>query len=401
MKPTQTTTVTLLSHTQHVKETIYCQWRASREDGYCPTPAQVAYWNETIKSGKGPSANFEQGVTVPQDTERDYVTEVDEVFRKVVDMKIPLAETIDFVFDLDHVPIALREQMVRHRIGHKFGSQYGADVVPDLADSTFWAQTMRVKNMGEFARKRDYLLPESVAGNTNSMYPPVEKDTSFKDIQPGKSVEQFYREQMMWIESAYNKLIAAGVPIQDARNILPLGCQHRMSWKVNLSSLFHVLGKRGCWIAQLGMWEPVIRGVVEELATKVDSYFRSMIDPPCIGKDGEFSACVFKLENENRVKQDDPYAPCPLYMWNHSQEAHQVALTVEGKPTPAWTVREAQGEDEIYATNPNAVLLGGPSKKETDDYVERTTRYSKLWGRDPFTGNKQDEASGVPVSKKA
>lgn len=336
----KTTSVRLLSWTQHPIETIYVEWLQSRSEGRVPDPSEVAALLEVIRKRKS------LGTATPADLE--YERDVMETFEKVVSMKIPVAETIDFVFLLEHCPIALREQIVRHRIGHRFGSRLGADVVPDLAESTFWSQTTRVLNLGTFASEGEYLLPESVRG--------PEKKITVRGKE--MSVEDFYREQMGWIQSAYNRLIEAGVPVEDARNLLPMATQHRLTWKMNLSALMHVVSKRGCWIAQLGMWEPVIRGVIEELAMKVHPSFRKLIDPPCVGNDGNFKECVFKLENENRMKKEDPYSPCPLYLNNHH----------------GYSASDFQNGDAT-------------SFQKTEITV-RGERYRKLWGRDEWTGKK-------------
>lgn len=338
--PTQKTTVRLLSWTSNPVQTVYVQWMASRNTEQVPDPAAV-------------DANS---------------PEVLDVFKKVIDMRIPLAETLDFIFLLEHVPIALREQLVRHRVGHSFGERIGADVVPDLSASTFWTQTMRVMRMDDFATDGEYLVPASIENNNNPMASKPEL-AELPGGRPRKTVEQFYHEQFLWMQSAYRKLIAAGVPVEDARNILPLGAMHRMTWKVNLSALFHVLGKRSCTIAQLGMWEPVIRGIVDELANRVHPHFRRLVDPPCF-EAGEWTGCKFGLENDNRVKGDDPYPPCPLYLNKHTERAQAVALTVDGGAP--W-IKSADGWHHVDATKDAAA-------------VKSAKAFGTLWGRHPCTG---------------
>lgn len=356
MNKTKTTTVRLLSHTAFPIETIYVEWLQSRSEGYVPDPGTV---RAKIDMEKHRAA---QGV--PHDAGA-YEDEVMDVFEKVIAMKIPVAETVDFVFLLEHCPIALREQIVRHRIGHRYGGRLGADIVPDLAESTFWSQTTRVLNMGKFATEGEYLLPESV----------TKSEATIMDRGSEISIEEFYCRQMGWLQSAYNRLVAAGIPAEDARNLLPLGVQHRLTWKLNLSALLHVLSKRGCWIAQLGMWEPVIRGIVEELATKIHPVFRKLIDPPCFAADGNFNGCVFKLENENRVRGDDPYAPCPLYLHHHGDEASKI----KGPWEPV--IDTSNGVAEITDWS-------NISREKTTELTVRGARYRELWGRNEWTGAK-------------
>lgn len=401
----KTTSVRLLSHTNNPIETIFVQWAQSRTEDPVRDPSEIAALLRIIQARK------KSGIV--SDVDLRYEKDVYETFEKVVSMKIPLAETIDFVFLIEHCPIALREQIVRHRIGHRYGGQLGADIVPDLAESTFWSQTTRVLNLGTFATDGEYLLPESVRDSgpkapspecvacggkgtyqeehphNGSLfnvtcqcwrYPEGTKTITVRNHTV--SVEEFYHEQMGWIQSAYNRLIEAGVPVEDARNLLPMATQHRLTWKVNLAALLHVLGKRGCWIAQLGMWEPVIRGMVEELATKVHPAFRKMIDPPCFGNDGEFKACVFKLENENRVKGDDPYAPCPLYLGNHVVEAERAAIERGNNGgDPAWRL--------AIPSERSVNNWHGPDRAMTELTV-RGKKYRDLWGRDEWTGKKLD-----------
>lgn len=373
-RETKTTTVRLLSHTSNPIETIYVEWLQSRSEGPVPNPSDVAATLKLIAVRKARGA--------PTEKDLAYEKDVYDTFDKVVSMKIPVAETIDFVFLLEHCPIALREQIVRHRIGHRFGGQLGADIIPDLSESTFWSQTTRVLNLGSFASNGEYLLPESVRDKPCDCPDPESCGCNKVIRTRGRSVtvEKFYHEQMGWIQSAYNRLIEIGIPVEDARNLLPMATQHRLTWKMNLSALLHVLSKRGCWIAQLGMWEPVIRGIVEELAKKVHPSFRKLIDPPCFGNDGNFKGCVFKLENENRVKGDDPYAPCPLYLGNHDVEAERVAIAVQQSGgTPAWRFSIP---DEREVNNWN-----GPEHAMTELTV-RGERYRNLWGRDEWTGEK-------------
>jgi len=328
------TTIKLLSWTQNPIETIYCEWMGSRQADWNMTPQQV-------REQRIPSSHDSDAET---DEKRQLAQDVHKIFEQVVDMKIPVSETIHFVFQADHVPIALREQWVRHRVVHKFGNQIGADIIPDIHESTWWSQTMRVLNMGEFASKEEYLVPESLKGKT------------FTENGMDFDVEIMYKHIMSSLQRDYNRLIEAGVPVEDARNILPLATQHRITWSTNLSSLMHLLSKRGCWIAQLGMWEPIVTGIVKELSEKIDPYFRRLIDPPCIGSDGEFEECRFKLENENRIKGEDPYPPCSLYLWNDFRDAE----------------------------NPEIVLKGD----QEQPYKVMKEKYTQLWRRDPHTGKR-------------
>lgn len=354
MSESKKTKVTLWSWTQHPIETIYCEWQASRTNGPVPTPAGVA---EKIRAEGAKLAMYENpsGTTVsPSDVRGPFQTEVEKVFADVVDMKIPVAETIDFVFLIENCPITLREQMVRHRIGHRWGMQLGVDIIPEVAESTWWSQTSRVKDMGSFAEDGDYFLPASVSGK--------------------KGVQELYTNTMQLLGSAYQEMVKAGIPIEDARNVLPVAAQSRLTWKANLSAIMHVLSKRSCWIAELGIWEPVVLGMVEELCTKVHPYFRKLINPPCIGKDDKFAGCVFDKENANRLPGGiDPYPPCSLWVNNDRQQQVWGGTDV--------TTEELEGAE---------VASVGESRMA--DYTRRKAKYAQLWGRDPETGERKQLA---------
>jgi len=295
--------VTLLSWTINPIETIYEIWEASKT-------------NRPFKEIQHEAVS------------NSYIEKKMEVFRKVIDSKIPVAENLDFVFLLENVSISFREQMVRHRIGVKVGPRLGCDIVPDIPDSTWWSQSMRILDMGKFADEGKYRTPEGLTVDQK---------------------EKFH-VSMRIAQDAYNRLVDAGVPMEEAREIIPLGATHRITWKLNLASLQHIIGKRGCQILQLGLWEPIIRGMVDELAEKVHPYFRALICPPCM-KGEKFTGCLFKLDNERRVSGEDKLPPCTLYM----QKEHS-----------AWEIGRCEHEWPA---------IEGIAK-----------RYKALWGRNPWSG---------------
>lgn len=304
--------VKLISWTGFPIETIYLLWQASRTNDPMPEPYQI-YKKRT----KDEAFNLE----------------VRGVFEKVVESAIPVAENINFIFLLENVSVSFREQMVRHRIGVKVGERLGVDIIPDLQDSTWWSQSMRVLDMGEFFDKENYRIPEGIEGYSLDLY----------------------KRQMFQIQETYKMLVKAGVPVEDAREVLPLATTHRISWSLNLSALIHILKKRGCWILQLGLWEPIIRGMVEELSNRVDPYFRTLIQPPCV-KGNEYKGCVVKLDNEKRIRREDPLPPCSLYLHH------------EGGAKTVHDVEAAVGSDR------------------EEHYLKLQSGYAKLWNRNPITG---------------
>jgi thymidylate synthase ThyX len=398
MKKTKKTTVTLLSFTALPVETIYCEWQISRTDGPVPSPQEVRARIDEERRNAGVDG-----------TGREFEQEVRKIFEECVAMRVPISETIDFVFGLDNVSIALREQMVRHRVGHKFGGTLGADMIPNLPDSSWWTQSFRQKDLGKFATDGDYLTPDwlELHGDEPMLGPETKDDllkllnacTTQGDIElaarardllgrisfagDGKSVADFYHMQFAWIQAAYRRLVKAGMPLEDARNILPLGTSHRLTWKMNLSSLMHVLGNRSCWIAQLGMWDPVIMGMVKELTEKVDPFFSRLVDPPCI-KNDHFAACPFEKENKEYIHGRDPHLPCPL--WTNLQPVgakQAIEEARKGPDGPTWNYY--QGTNTVRCLRP---LVTSSIAAEEKHMAERTAKYATLWGRDPKTGER-------------
>lgn len=311
----KTPKVTLLTHTELPLETIYAVWDASKSEGQLKTPQEV----------------------------RDTVTreEVVELFKSVIAQRIPVGEHVDFVFMLENVSVSWREQAVRHRIGTKISPEsLGLDIIPDLADSSFWSQSMRIQNMGNFAHSKSYRMPQTV-------------------LDAGEKAEGLFNRAMGAAEYAYNELVKMGVPMEDARETIPLGAHHRISWKLNIGALQHIVGKRSCFILQLGIWGPIIRGMIEELGT-VDSAFRDLVSPPCVDEDG-YVGCVYHEECRRRIDGRDELPPCPLHL---AQE-----MDIE-------CMHSIPMEDAMRA---------------------RADQYASYWGRNPYTGEKLPTIDNVPV----
>lgn len=342
--------VTLLSHTTLPLETVFSIWEQSKVDGPFRSPEEV---RRSVK---------------PE--------EVRELFRAVIAQRIPVGEAVTFTFVVDNVSVSWREQAVRHRIGVSVSPErLGADIVvdpnlprlevrsiPDRDQSSFWSQSMRIQNMGDFSDRGRYRLPDSYVGKTD---------------REGRSIVGRYQDLMDSIQDFYNDAVDAGVPIEDAREAIPLGAQHRITWTLNISALQHIVGERGCWILQLGLWGPVITGMISELSTKVDPIFSELVTPPCLRRQTavveyhnpkrgdreythsaapEWGGCVYREENRRRYTGDDCHAPCPLY--------HTLEATVEQRL--------------VVDSNESMIQAMG----------ERAATYKRFWGRDPWSGRR-------------
>jgi hypothetical protein len=114
-------------------------------------------------------------------------------------------------------------------------------------------------------------------------------------------------------------LVAAGVAPEDARNVIPLGATHRMVWTLNLHALLNIFKKRTCWIAQLGLWEDVLYGMLEELE-KTGLDLGPITSPPCYPQRDEcWGGCAFRKENVARMQRNDPGLPCPLFLFRDKE----------------------------------------------------------------------------------
>lgn len=310
--------VTLYTHTQLPLETVYGVWEQSKSLAPLRLPEQI----------------------------RDEVDpqEVRNTFRAVVQQRIPVGEHIDFVFILEDVCIAFREQMVRHRIGTKPSPErLGVDIIPDLAESSWWAQSMVIQDMGTYADRSSYQVPESMRDHADAEHLIAVLDSAHEVIQ-----------------NTYNVFTAHGIPREDARTVIPLGALHRISWKLNMSALLHIVAKRSCWVLQLSFWGPVIQGMIRELATKVDPIFRELATPPCIkiNRDGsdKFTGCVLQEEARRRISGEDEMPPCPLHLTHHEKRSVTDIL------------------DPLNGLN------------QLTEFKRKLPLYQEHWGRDPFTG---------------
>lgn len=288
-KPVHTTKVTLLTWTNLPMESLYSVWEASKTANPLRTPEQ-------IKAEVDPA-------------------EVRKLFLAVIKQGIPVGEHLYFVFMLENVSVGLREHIVRHRIGvspspERLGADIVIDVIPDRATSSFWSQSGRILNMGTFADDGAFRIPQSMLEHPNSA-----------------EIVAKWRGHMGATQDLYNYLVEQGIPMEDAREAIPIAMQHRISWSLNVQSLRHILTERGCWILQLGVWGPLIDGMIRELVEKVDPIFSMLVTPPCLvgtpdgpdhddGTPSEWVGCRFHLENARRYTGEDKLPPCTLHATN-------------------------------------------------------------------------------------
>jgi len=188
-----------------------------------------------------------------------------------------------------------------------------------------------------------------------------------------ESAAIIYRDAMEKAAAAYTALVALDVPREDARNVIPLGATHRIVWKLNLSAIKHIVGKRSCWILQLGLWKPIIQGMISELC-KLNPAFRQLATPPCIQKN-EFSKCLFCENNSARIEGDiDPLPPCPLYLNYYSVIAKEISCKVFPTSKTCWFFRSDIAGWECCDESRMPLM---------NNMVQE---YAKFWNRNPVSG---------------
>lgn len=150
-------------------------------------------------------------------------------------------EYVNIIFIIKNVSRAFQQQLTRTR------------------HASFSIQSMRMVTKTNFASDGQYTMPPYL-----------------DDAQKSE-----YHEAMLEIESKYNKLISSGVPIEDARGILPLNIHSDITMSINLNALYHMLGQRLCVNTQ---WEfrQVATQMKELVYKNIGPIFSAPIDAPCV-----------------------------------------------------------------------------------------------------------------------
>ncbi len=375
--------IQLLTGPEYPLETLYYVWQQSRHNNPIPSPKDIGdvlhvtdvqcdVWRK-ILSGLG----YEPSITGAHCFREHFNSTV----QMLCSEEIPCVENLTFVFAIENIPVSLREQMVRHRIGTKFDARVGADLVsvdhiPDLAQSSWWSQTMRVIDMGKFYDDGQFFIPESVGDQPcHSMY------------GSEHTAQSIYLNLLQHCQNAYNALVAAGVHKEDARQVLPMCVTHRLTWEINLKAILHVIGKRTCWISQRGMWQDIVEGMVRELI-HIHPSFRAIANPPCI-KGDEWKSCPYEMINQERITGEDGFPPCPLYL-NYGA----AKMVQQHASNPTWFIPEGSLSDRLLGPKGPAMVErvtfpGGwvsRSESQAERMKEDRTAFGQLWKRDVDTG---------------
>jgi thymidylate synthase ThyX len=403
--------VTLVDGPQFPLETLFYVWEQSRSNRSLPSVDKI---HKALLAGQitGPASEwyvgeYGVGISVAQvlsmlgfpataEGHGAFVRKFEDTINTIMAESIPVTENLHFVFHLENIPISLREQLVRHRIGNHVGPNVSFDIIPELAESTFWSQTSRVVPFGTFFNEGRYIVPASLSGkrvDDEYLHLGCCGEEVFDYDGVTVDAKQYYLDTLHLLQHRYQKLVEAGVHIEDARQIVPVGATHGITWGLNLKAMLHIFGKRASWIAQIGLWEEVIHQMTREMGEKVHPVFYDLGKPSCI-KNGKYVGCPVNGTNVERVVGTDGMPPCPL--WVRYQTAEAVAAfraTEAGK----W---KDKGRTEAAWQPPLAVdgfVTDGVAAKDirnwkNDATVERemlvgtAEKFSRLWHFPIFEG---------------
>jgi len=164
-------------------------------------------------------------------------------------------EHISFTFAIEGISRITEQQSTRHRL------------------ASFSIQSGRYVNKSN----SDVVIPPTIIAN--------------------KKAFDIFLDTMMFIKSAYDKLIALGIPKEDARYIVPQGQETNMIVTMNTRELIHFFGERLCKRAQ---WE--IRDLAEEMRKQVNELL-PIFDRKDVMKCGKScNECIGKEEDNDTTK---------------------------------------------------------------------------------------------------
>ena len=180
-------------------------------------------------------------VGVTQIQERMSDADVVRFIRDLVGMRhFSPFEHVSFTFGVEGVSRVCLNQLVRHRI------------------ASYSQQSQRYVKESQF----DYIIPPSLKKNPEAV--------------------ELFRSQMAQIQETYNRLLEMGIHREDARYVLPGGCESKIVVSMNARALLNFFELRTCTRAQ---WE--IRAVANQMLAQVREVAPVLFKdagPPCISQ---------------------------------------------------------------------------------------------------------------------
>lgn len=281
-----TPTVSLVSITQYPLGTIFAVWYGSRNRG----DNRAWIWNMILNGESFTIESLNKSLNevrarvvaaYPELAEGDDLVDqaksvVYKTVKMVIDSNLPPVGCVQFTFDIEDVPVAFRDQLVR---GHE----------------KYWTTTSRTADLSKFDA---------------NVSPSILEYGGYEGLE-------IYEKCVETIRKTYAKLQEMGVPGEDIR--LSPGCMiQRDFWTPDLRQLINVLKKRVDWIAQSTLWMPVISALMEVLRREepiLADMLSDIIGKPNVRvEDNHVVEHHYDVENEDRYSGKDPQPCDPLWM---------------------------------------------------------------------------------------
>jgi thymidylate synthase (FAD) len=178
-------------------------------------------------------------INIDQLRERMGKAEIDRFIDKLLDLgHTSPFEHASFTFGIEGISRVTSHQLVRHRI------------------ASYSQQSQRYVKVAGFK----YIIPPEISKN--------------------EGLKKEYERVMEDLQALYDRFIESGISPEDARYLLPQGCETKLIVSMNARELFHFFSLRCCRRAQ---WE--IREMAEQMLTKVKEvapHIFRQAGPPCI-----------------------------------------------------------------------------------------------------------------------
>ena len=196
-----------------------------------------------------------------------------ELHDKFMSADIPPQEYINMIWSIEGMPRAFWDQLDRCRL------------------ASFWEQSARVIDLSTFAKEGRYWMSEQI--NADPL------------------ARKCYEETMRMIEMGYENLVNLGVPVEEARGVIPLHILTRGTMCINLRALKGLIKNRVCFVCQGSYWLPVIDGIIRELKNWIpERTLKSLVNLPCYTS----GSCPIEGSVLQRISGEDPNPVCPVYV---------------------------------------------------------------------------------------
>lgn len=162
-------------------------------------------------------------------------------------------EAVKFNFLIEGVDRAFTHQIVRKRIGTSFAQESMRFAVPGTLHQTT-------------------TIPPSLYG-THYL-----DEEALEDYAPDQvKMRGLWDATVQFIDEAYHKLVAMGMPAEEARGLLPTAVATRINMNITLNTLFSMAGERLCTQAQFH-WRSVMTQMVEAIRKYPNRFLMSDSD---------------------------------------------------------------------------------------------------------------------------